>query len=216
MATRRRTTLTAVSNASLNSRASISSTRASMAATKRTSIATAGTSQPARFSITAAGGGRRNGIGGGQRPSLASNAGERKTSVGHHRRSSATANGAAKADPRPLSDKAYMAACIRALVEYLSDHDYDQPINPKALTRPSGRDFNNIMGFLFRQIDCNYMPPARFEDDVIPMLKAIHYPFQLSKSSLAAVGAPQTWPKVMGAISWVVEYLVYRERVEDA
>lgn len=31
---------------------------------------------------------------------------------------------------------------------------------------------------------------------MIPFLKMIRYPFQLSKSSLAAVGAPQTWPKV--------------------
>lgn len=41
-------------------------------------------------------------------------------------------------------------------------------------------------------------PSGRFEDDVIPFLKMIRYPFQLSKSSLAAVGAPQTWPKVRG------------------
>lgn len=39
-------------------------------------------------------------------------------------------------------------------------------------------------------------PSGRFEDDVIPFLKMIRYPFQLSRSSLAAVGAPQTWPKV--------------------
>lgn len=37
---------------------------------------------------------------------------------------------------------------------------------------------------------------GRFEDDVVPFLKMVRYPFTISKSSLAAVGAPQTWPKV--------------------
>lgn len=39
-------------------------------------------------------------------------------------------------------------------------------------------------------------PSGRFEDDVVPFLKMVGYPFTISKSSLAAVGAPQTWPKV--------------------
>ncbi|CAN0548731.1 unnamed protein product, partial [Ectocarpus sp. 8 AP-2014] len=39
-------------------------------------------------------------------------------------------------------------------------------------------------------------PSGRFEDDVVPFLKMVRYPFTISKSSLAAVGAPQTWPKV--------------------
>lgn len=39
-------------------------------------------------------------------------------------------------------------------------------------------------------------PCGRFEDDVVPFLKMVRYPFTISKSSLAAVGAPQTWPKV--------------------
>lgn len=53
-------------------------------------------------------------------------------------------------------DKTFLNASFHKLADYLSSHGYDQPINAKTLSRPSGRDFNNIMGFLFRQIDPNY------------------------------------------------------------
>lgn len=58
-------------------------------------------------------------------------------------------------------DKTFLNASFHKLADYLSSHGYDQPINAKTLSRPSGRDFNNIMGFLFRQIDPNYKVIAR-------------------------------------------------------
>jgi SMC interacting uncharacterized protein involved in chromosome segregation len=144
------------------------------------------------------------------RHSLAASANGRKSSVGV-RRGSAYGAGSGKADPRPITDKGYVNDSIRALVGYLSDYGYDQPISAKILTRPSGRDFNNIMGFLFRQYDPAWQPTpgSRFEEEVIPFLKAIGYPFTLSKASLLAVGAPQTWPKALAAISWMIELLAY-------
>lgn len=57
-------------------------------------------------------------------------------------------------------DKSYLNASVHKMADYLSTHGYDQPINMKTLSRPSGRDFNNIMGFLFRQIDPNYVVSA--------------------------------------------------------
>lgn len=93
------------------------------------------------------------------RPSMAT--GERKSSTGV-RRSNAYGNGAGgRSDSRPLMDKAYLNEALHKLADYLSSHGYDQPINAKTLSRPSGRDFNNIMGFLFRQVDPNYMVSGR-------------------------------------------------------
>ncbi|KAG5183685.1 HEC/Ndc80p family-domain-containing protein [Tribonema minus] len=140
--------------------------------------------------------------------------GGRKSSVGM-KRSSNFGTAAIKTDPRPITDKNFRNDSIRALVNYLADYGYDQPISAKILTRPSGRDFNNIMGFLFRQFDPAWQPSpgARFEDEVIPFLKSIHYPFTLSKSLLQAVGAPQSWPKALAAISWIVELLMYDKEV---
>lgn len=54
-------------------------------------------------------------------------------------------------------DKAHLHASLHKLMDYLITHGYDQPINKKKLMAPSGRDFNNITGFLFRQLDPNYM-----------------------------------------------------------
>lgn len=185
MAARRRTTLATVSSASLNSRGvGASSSRSSLAAGKQAT--SAASSKPSRFSISTAGGGggrpmgarpsmgaarpsmggQRPSVGGqrpsmgGQRPSMgrpSMSAGERKSSTGV-RRSTAYGGGAGgRSDPRPLMDKAHLHECLHKLADYLSSHGYDQPINNKNLSRPSGRDFNNIMGFLFRQIDPNYV-----------------------------------------------------------
>ncbi|CAN0123472.1 unnamed protein product, partial [Ectocarpus fasciculatus] len=244
MAARRRTTLAAVSSASLNSRGSMGTTssgRSSLASSKqpssRFSISTSSAAGRSTMGAGAGGGGRtsmgaRPSMGtsrpsmGTSRPSMGSSrqsagrpsmstAGDRK-SVGVRRTTSFGTGGGSRSDQRPLMDKAHLNASLHKLAAYLTDHGYDQPINSKSLTRPSGRDFNNITGFLFRQLDPNYRPSGRFEDDVVPFLKMVRYPFTISKSSLAAVGAPQTWPKVMGAISWIVDALLYDETIAVA
>lgn len=84
-----------------------------------------------------------------------STAGERK-SAGVRRTTSFGTGGGGRSDQRPLMDKAHLNASLHKLAAYLTDHGYDQPINSKTLMRPSGRDFNNITGFLFRQLDPNY------------------------------------------------------------
>jgi SMC interacting uncharacterized protein involved in chromosome segregation len=38
-------------------------------------------------------------------------------------------------DPRPNTDKAYIQASIRALINYLTEHNYDHPFSPKILSR---------------------------------------------------------------------------------
>ena len=68
-----------------------------------------------------------------------------------HRSSSYAKAAGPKHEPRPVSDKGYQANCIRALIAYLSTHGYDQPLTPKLLANPMGKDVNNIMQFLMRQ-----------------------------------------------------------------
>lgn len=104
-------------------------------------------------------GGQRPSMG-GQRPSLgrpSMSTGERKSSTGVRRSTTYGGGAGGRSDSRPLMDKAHLHECLHKLADYLSSHGYDQPINNKNLSRPSGRDFNNIMGFLFRQIDPNYV-----------------------------------------------------------
>lgn len=60
--------------------------------------------------------------------------------------------GGLKNDPRPVSDKAYQANCIKSLIAYLSTHGYDQALTPKMLSNPMGKDVMHILQFLMHQV----------------------------------------------------------------
>lgn len=112
-------------------------------------------------------------------------------------------------DPRPIHDKHYMQLCVKNLISYVIDHGYEQPISPKILTNPSSRDFQHIFLFLVRNIDPNFSFQKRFEDEVPAILRALGYPFTISKSALSAVGSPHTWPSLLGVLTWLMGLLKY-------
>jgi kinetochore protein NDC80 len=118
---------------------------------------------------------------------------------------------AGRADPRNITDKKFVSNSIKALIEYLSAHNYDHFISPKILTSPSGKDFSNIVQFLFRQIDNNLTCPGKFEDEVISIFKFLRYPYNISKNGLSAVGSPHSWPQLLASLMWVIELLEYDE-----
>lgn len=124
-------------------------------------------------------------------------------------RTSMSARGG-RLDPRPLTDKTYMNGCIHALIEFLSDRQYDHVLSPKILKGPSKKDFCNIIQFLFRQVDPTFEFGVKFEEDVAAQLKNLRYPFAISKTALVAVGSPHTWPALLGSIAWVIELLSVR------
>ena len=148
----------------------------------------------------------------------ASNA-DRRQSMNGRRSSSGIRSGTIsglRGDPRPISDRTFINSSIRALINYLMDHEYGQALSPKILTRPTQRDFQNIMTFLFHQIDANLPMASKFEDEVLIMFRSLHYPFSISKTSLHAVGSPHTWPHLLASITWMIELLEYDEKVADA
>jgi kinetochore protein NDC80 len=110
-----------------------------------------------------------------------------------------------------------MNASKCALIEFLSEHQYDHPISRKLLTRPTSKDFNNILLFLFRKVDTNYRPKTnvRMEEAISSMFKTMKYPFGISKTALVAVGSPHTWPALLASVSWLVELLTYDEEVTN-
>lgn len=80
-----------------------------------------------------------------------------RTSIGGGtRRSSmygkASAPGATRPDPRPISDKAYQQSCVRTIITYLSGHGYDNAVSPKQLSSPTTKDFLSIVTFLCKQV----------------------------------------------------------------
>ncbi len=103
-----------------------------------------------------------------------------------------------------------MATSVRNLLNYLIKENYENTINKQILTRPSSKDFNSIVTFLFRKIDPSFNDgTCKFEDEVASAFKALGYPFNISKTALYAVGSPHTWPGLLAAITWLIELLNY-------
>lgn len=151
------------------------------------------------------------------RPSLAPQTNERSSNAGIDRRSSAFAShSAVKQDPRPLGDKNFQNSCIRTVIAYLSSNGYPYAVSPKVLSSPTGKDFAQIVQFLFQKFDPSLKVLGKVEDEVRLFLKRLCYPFQISKSALFAVGSPHSWPSVLAALTWLVELLNYEDKAEAA
>eukprot|EP00937_MAST-01D_sp_MAST-1D-sp2_P002709 g2709.t1 len=136
--------------------------------------------------------------------------------MGRARQSSAFGGGAWTArgisDPRPIRDKAHQKECVKELILFLSERQYDLSLSPKMLTRPSSKEVANILQFLFRQIDPRFkVKTARPEEDIAKMFGVLRYPFKVTRSALQAAGSQHTWPTLLGAIVWVIELLKYDE-----
>ena len=94
---------------------------------------------------------------------------------------------------------------------------------------PSGRDFQNIMTFLFRRVDPTFQLTQlvhqgnqrsdevipKFEDEVSMAFRCVGYPFPISNTGLVAVGLPHTWPALIAAIDWLVDLLAIRDEEES-
>jgi kinetochore protein NDC80 len=124
------------------------------------------------------------------------------------------------------------------MVSYLTNRGYADAssLNVKQLVTngPSGRDFQNIMTFLFRRVDPTFHSTTaatataagsnnnqrsdeiaiKFEDEVSMAFRCLGYPFPISKTGLVAVGSPHTWPALIAAIDWLVDLLTIRDEEE--
>lgn len=144
---------------------------------------------------------------------------------------SAVPGSSSNVDPRKVKDRSYLQSAIRKMVSYLTSRGYADAssLNVKQLVNsgPSGRDFQNIMTFLFRRVDPTFhsTPSSssgpinhrtdevvlKFEDEVSMAFRCLGYPFPISKTGLVAVGSPHTWPALIAAIDWLVDVLTIRD-----
>lgn len=128
------------------------------------------------------------------RPSMAppSRPAERPSGMGADpRRSSAFgkaggSNGL-KQDPRPLGDKNFFNSCIRTVITYLSTHGYPYALSPKLLASPTGKDFAQMVQFLFQKFDPALKAFGKVEDEVPLFFKRLNYPFQVGGTSCAVL-----------------------------
>ena len=158
-----------------------------------------------------------------RRVSAAMSSGRRRSGMGGNQRQSLIpSNTPTITDPRPISDKAYQQECIKELFAFLQSSGYDHPISQKSLSRPSGKDFSNIVTFMLRRVDPTFQDGTmKFEDEVAMNFKAMGYPFAVSKTALVAAGSPHTWPTLLAALTWLMkrlqcmEHLVSKESINN-
>ena len=138
-----------------------------------------------------------------------SNGGKSINSVTPSRRKSSDKRQAlARNDPRSIGDKEYQLTCIRNLLQYLTDGGYENIVSVRSLSCPSGKDFNQILTFMVRKIDPTFNDGStKFEDEAVLFFRQLNYPYTMSKTSLVAAGSPHTWPTLLAALNWLVEYL---------
>ncbi|CAD7959292.1 unnamed protein product [Amoebophrya sp. A25] len=110
-------------------------------------------------------------------------------------------------DPRPVFDKSFMLAAVKQIATFLTSTGYPHSLSAKFIQGPSGKEFYGLMQFLFSQIDPNTPLTKKMDEELPEALQRIRYPLNVTKASLLLVGAPTTWPSVLGSLHWVVELL---------
>ncbi|KAJ1891229.1 kinetochore-associated Ndc80 complex subunit ndc80, partial [Coemansia sp. IMI 209127] len=117
--------------------------------------------------------------------------------------------GSAIKDPRPIKDRNFMAKGQQRIMNYLSTHAYPGMLTPKTLSMPTAKDFQTIFKFLYAQLDPRYMYVKKFDDEVLSVLRGIHYPYvgNISKSHIHSAGSMTTWPGLLAMLLWLVELI---------
>ncbi|XP_064628544.1 kinetochore protein NDC80 homolog [Lineus longissimus] len=112
-------------------------------------------------------------------------------------------------DPRPLFDKSsgYRDRCIKRLIEFLQMKHYPHKISTRILHSPATKEVIHIFEFLYGYIQPGYVMKNKHEEEIPRLMKMIEYPFNLTKNMMFTIGAPHTWPCVLGALIWLVEYI---------
>ena len=115
--------------------------------------------------------------------------------------------GQALKDNRPLRDRPFQAKMRQDLYNYLNESGYE--ISMPMLTSMQGKDYRAIFDTLVLTLDPWHplKEGVLFEDEFIPALKALQYPFahQINTEWLAAVASPHSWPYLLGVLHWLME-----------
>jgi SMC interacting uncharacterized protein involved in chromosome segregation len=132
----------------------------------------------------------------------------RRSSVGGRRNSHAPLP-SKSLDKQKIADKDFQNACIRRILTFLASHGYSAPANERTLQSPSQKDFMSVASFVFRTVDSKFHDQtAEFDNEVCLNLRALGYPFTVSRTTVASSSAPHSWPVLLAALAWVVDHLI--------
>lgn len=121
----------------------------------------------------------------------------------------AGANHAMK-DPRSNRDKAVQQVMRNVIFAWLQETQFQGTISRQTLLSPTAKDFRGIFEHLIGLLDPMYTfgeKGKKFEDEVVPILKAHSYPFaeSIDKKWLAAPASMHSWPSLLAMLHWLTE-----------
>lgn len=113
-------------------------------------------------------------------------------------------------DPRNIRDKPVQQAMRTAIFNWLQESQIQATVSRQTLLSPTAKDFRAIFEHLVGLLDPTFVfgeKGKKFEDEVIPILKAHHYPFAdaLDKRWLAAPASMHSWPSLTAMLHWLSE-----------
>ena len=89
---------------------------------------------------------------------------------------------------------------------YLQGSNAEVPM--ATLSNIQRKEYRAIFFFLVEILDPGYISVegARFEDEFVPALKALRYPYahQIDNKWLAAPASMLSWPSLLGVLHWLV------------
>ncbi|KAF8737699.1 hypothetical protein AX14_012469 [Amanita brunnescens Koide BX004] len=116
-------------------------------------------------------------------------------------------------DTRPLRDRQYQAKMRQDIYLYLQGSNAEVPM--ATLSNIQRKEYRAIFFFLVEILDPGYISVegARFEDEFVPALKALRYPYahQIDNKWLAAPASMLSWPSLLGVLHWLVNLCKLRE-----
>lgn len=79
-------------------------------------------------------------------------------------------------------------------------------LSQNTMKSPTQKDFNYTFQWLYHRIDPSYRFMKSIDNEVVPILKQLRYPYDksINKSQIVAVGG-QNWPVFLGMLHWMMQ-----------
>ncbi|CAG8628405.1 20029_t:CDS:10 [Cetraspora pellucida] len=117
-------------------------------------------------------------------------------------------------DIRPIRDKPFQVDSIDIIYTYAKEKLGFQG-EFKDFKINTSKDYYTLFKLVYQRLD--HGKDITKIDEIATALRELRYPFvnDITKSMLQAVGSVQSWPHLLGAMRWLVEYVATLESIED-
>ncbi|CAG8787093.1 21542_t:CDS:10, partial [Dentiscutata erythropus] len=117
-------------------------------------------------------------------------------------------------DIRPIRDKPFQVDSIDIVYTYAKEKLGFQG-EFKDFKINTSKDYFTLFKLVYQRLD--HGKDITKIDEIATALRELRYPFanDITKSMLQAVGSVQSWPHLLGAMRWLVEYVATLESIED-